>query len=56
MRRTRITNERQDLDPSPLGRYTTNFILDCTTPDPIPTPLWKAGNGKPAGSRRRLPK
>lgn len=52
---TRITNERQRLDPSEMAeRCGQNFILDCTNPMPIPTPLFAPGRGKPAGSRRIL--
>jgi hypothetical protein len=54
MRKTRITNERQYLHPSELGKNAPGFILDCSTPQPIPTPLFAPGRGKPAGSKRIL--
>lgn len=51
---SRITNERQYLDPSPLGKNAPGFILNCDPPQPIPTPLFAPGRGKPAGSKRVL--
>lgn len=51
---SRITTERQILDPSPLGRNAHGFILDCDPPMPIPEDLFRPGHGKPAGSKRIL--
>lgn len=51
---SRITNERQRLDPEAMGQYATSFIMDATNPMPIPTPLFAPGRGKPAGSKRVL--
>lgn len=55
-RHSRITNERQFLQPSPMGKYAPGFIMRADPPDPIPTPLFAPGRGKPAGSRRVLKK
>lgn len=53
--RSRITVERQRLDPSPVAKNFTNFRM---TADPEiirrETPLFAPGQGKPAGSKRIL--
>ena len=54
VRRTRITNERQQTNPSPLGRFAPGFICECDPPMPIPGRLFAPGRGKPAGSTRKL--
>lgn len=54
LKKSRITLERQYNFPSPLGKNAPGFICDCNPPDPIPTPLFSPGRGKPAGSKRVL--
>lgn len=52
--KSRITNERQYLTPSPLAKHAQNFRCDCDPPLPIPDPLFGPGRGKAAGSTRKL--
>lgn len=54
LRKSNITIERQDLDPSPMVRNFTNFRCDCDPPMAIPDPLFAPGRGKAAGSTRKL--
>lgn len=55
MRKTKITNERQDNDPSPMVKNFTNFRMEA---DPTiiarEDPLFAPGRGKAAGSKRAI--